>query len=71
MILGDGVIAQMMEPVIQKVPELKNFDKSSWALTGAKGRPSRFIRTLLMGEGELEKQTGSYKKNINNGRKKK
>jgi len=55
MILGDGIIAQIMEPVIQKVPELKNFDKSSWALTGAKGRPSRFIRTLLMGEGELEK----------------
>jgi len=55
MILGDGVIAQMMEPVIQRVPELKKFDKSSWALTGAKGRPSRFIRTLLMAEGELEK----------------
>lgn len=55
MILGDGVVAQMMEPVIPRVPELKNYDKSSWALTGAKGRPSRFIRTLLMAEGELEK----------------
>jgi len=55
MILGDGVIAQMMEPVIQKVPELRKIDKSQWALTGAKGRPSRFIRTLLMEEGELEK----------------
>ncbi|MGC8796300.1 3-methyl-2-oxobutanoate dehydrogenase subunit VorB [Thermodesulfovibrio sp. 3462-1] len=56
MILGDGVIAQMMEPVVQRFPELKTFDKSSWALTGAKGRPSRFIRTLFMGEGELEKR---------------
>lgn len=55
MILGDGVIAQMMEPVIQRVPEMKFYDKSSWSLTGAKGRPSRFIRTLLMGEGELER----------------
>lgn len=55
MILGDGVVAQMMEPIIQRIPELKQYDKSSWALTGAKGRPSRFIRTLLMAEGELEK----------------
>lgn len=55
MILGDGVVAQMMEPIIQRLPELKHYDKSSWALTGAKGRPSRFIRTLLMAEGELEK----------------
>lgn len=65
MILGDGVIAQMMEPLIQRVPELKVYDKSSWALAGAKGRPSRFIRTLLMTEGELEqhnwKLQGKYK----------
>lgn len=54
MILGDGVIAQMMEPVVQRVPKLKTYDKSTWALTGAKERPSRFIRTLLMVEGELE-----------------
>ncbi len=55
MILGDGIIAQMMEPIVPQVPQLKTFDKSSWALTGAKDRPSRFIRTLLMAEGELEK----------------
>lgn len=55
MILGDGIIAQMMEPLIPRVPELKVYDKSSWALTGAKGRPAKVIRTLLMAEGELEK----------------
>lgn len=55
MILSDGIIAQMMEPVVPKVPKLKVFDKSSWALTGAKGRPSRVIKTLFMGEGELER----------------
>lgn len=65
MILGDGVIAQMMEPVVQRVPELKFFDKSSWALTGAKGRPSRFIRTLLMAEGELEKHNWKLQKKYN------
>lgn len=55
MILGDGVIAQMMEPIIKRVPELKVYDKSSWILSGAKGRPSRCIKTLLMKEGELER----------------
>jgi 2-oxoglutarate ferredoxin oxidoreductase subunit alpha len=55
MILGDGVIAQMMEPIVKRVPEVKVYDKSSWALTGAKGRPSRLIKTLILAEGELEK----------------
>ncbi|MCX7988433.1 MAG: 3-methyl-2-oxobutanoate dehydrogenase subunit VorB [Thermodesulfovibrio sp.] len=55
MILGDGIIAQMMEPLIPRVPELRVYDKSSWALTGANGRPARVIRTLLMAEGELER----------------
>jgi len=55
MILGDGIIAQMMEPVVPKLPELKIFDKSSWALTGAKQRPPRVIKSLFLGEGELER----------------
>lgn len=65
MILGDGIIAQMMEPVIPRVPELRDFDKSSWALTGAKGKPSRFIRTLFLGEGELEKHNWRLQKKYN------
>ncbi|MCS7202895.1 MAG: 3-methyl-2-oxobutanoate dehydrogenase subunit VorB [Thermodesulfovibrio sp.] len=54
-ILGDGIIAQMMEPLVTRVPELKVYDKSAWALTGAKGRPARVIKTLFLGEGELER----------------
>ncbi|MCX8034447.1 MAG: 3-methyl-2-oxobutanoate dehydrogenase subunit VorB [Thermodesulfovibrio sp.] len=65
MILGDGMIAQMMEPIIQRVPELKVYDKSSWTLTGAKERPPRVIRTLFLGEGVLERHNwklqGKYK----------
>ncbi len=62
MILSDGIIGQMMEKVELKKPEYffekmelypKVFDTSSWALTGCKNRDSRFIRSLLMGDGEL------------------
>ena len=48
-ILGDGMIGQMMEPV-ELPPEipLKKLPHKDWALTGAKGRPSRFIRSLIL-----------------------
>jgi len=51
MILGDGVLGQMMEPVELPDIELKRVDKP-WALTGAKGRPGRVIRSLFMLPGE-------------------
>ncbi len=48
-ILGDGMLGQMMEPV-ELPPEisLKKLPPKDWALTGAKGRPSRFIRSLIL-----------------------
>ncbi|MBM4348175.1 MAG: 3-methyl-2-oxobutanoate dehydrogenase subunit VorB [Deltaproteobacteria bacterium] len=48
-ILGDGMLGQMMEPV-ELPPEipLKKLPHKDWALTGAKGRPSRFIRSLIL-----------------------
>jgi 2-oxoglutarate/2-oxoacid ferredoxin oxidoreductase subunit alpha len=53
MILGDGVLGQMMEPVSLKKPRLKQFDKP-WALTGCAGRAPNAVKSLYMGEGELE-----------------
>lgn len=56
-ILGDGVIGQMMEPFSpspykpqmgQKLPD------KDWVLTGCKKRAPRVIKTLYMGQGELE-----------------
>jgi len=49
LILGDGMLGQMMEPV-ELPPEipLKKLPQKDWALTGAKGRPSRFIRSLIL-----------------------
>jgi 2-oxoglutarate ferredoxin oxidoreductase subunit alpha len=48
-IFADGMLGQMMEPV--EFPDPKNpkeIPPKDWALTGAKGRPGRFIRSLLL-----------------------
>jgi 2-oxoglutarate ferredoxin oxidoreductase subunit alpha len=54
-ILGDGMLGQMMEPVEfpAEVP-VKKLPPKDWALTGAKGRPSRFLRSLLLDPSEEE-----------------
>ena len=54
MILADGVLGQMMEPVKLKAPKLKKIDKP-WALTGCEGREPNVVKSLFMGEGELER----------------
>jgi 2-oxoglutarate/2-oxoacid ferredoxin oxidoreductase subunit alpha len=64
MILGDGILGQMMEPV--ELPEVKPvIPDKPWALTGAGGRPGRVIRSLFMLPGEetrLEEQNYILKK---------
>ncbi len=54
-ILGDGMLGQMMEPV-ELPPEMsiKKLPHKDWTLTGAKGRPSRFLRSLLLDPNEEE-----------------
>jgi len=54
-ILGDGMLGQMMEPV-QLPPEIsvKRLPHKDWTLTGAKGRPSRFLRSLILDPFEEE-----------------
>lgn len=54
-ILGDGYLGQMMEPVA--LPDGRPAGGSSekdWALTGARGRPARWVRSLLMEGDSLE-----------------
>jgi len=55
-ILGDGIIGQMMEPVEIKnsKPKIKNY-KKPWALTGCKGRKPNIAKSFYMKEGDLEK----------------
>lgn len=54
MVLTDGRLGQMMEPLILAPDKAPAETEPSWALTGAAGRPPRMIRSLLLGEGVLE-----------------
>lgn len=66
LILSDGVVGQMMEPVeimtdeSSKVEDGRNTIKD-WALDGCKGREPRAVHSLLMGEGALEKHNWNLK----------
>jgi len=49
MILGDGMMGQMMEPVeFPDYIDLRELPPKSWILDGAEGRPSRIILSLLL-----------------------
>jgi len=48
-ILLDGMMGQMMEPVIFPEPvDIKTIPEKPWRLDGAKNRPSRIIKSLLL-----------------------
>ena len=54
MVLADGTMGQMMEPVEIKVPEAEAYDKS-WAVTGTKmERKHNIINSLSLDPAELE-----------------
>ncbi len=66
MILSDAILGQMKEPIILKNLKIKEYPKNDWALTGAKNRPSRIIRSLFLDSQELKKRNlklkNKYKK---------
>ena len=43
MLLADGLLGQMMEPVVFKEYPYEDFDHTDWALSGAKNRKQRII----------------------------
>ena len=53
-ILGDGMLGQMKEPVEFKREAPEELPVRSFALRGAKGRPSRIVKTLTSKPIELE-----------------
>jgi 2-oxoglutarate ferredoxin oxidoreductase subunit alpha len=55
-ILGDGVVGQMMEPFQPTKYVRPRLPKKDWILNGCKGRKPRVIRSLCMGQGELEQK---------------
>lgn len=55
MILGDGLLGQMMEPIQLPGPRDQGpVMEKPWALTGCKGRKPNIIRSLILAEGALE-----------------
>ncbi|UCD85431.1 MAG: 3-methyl-2-oxobutanoate dehydrogenase subunit VorB [Deltaproteobacteria bacterium] len=48
LVLGDGLLGQMMEPVEFKSKTHKKPPPRDWVLDGAKGRKSRFNRSLIL-----------------------
>lgn len=66
MILGDGLLGQMMEAVeFKKRQKVKLPDKSSWALTGCKGREHRYIVSFDLDPDILEKWNLKIEKKYN------
>jgi len=62
MILADGVLGQMMEPFVPvKYEPQDNLPPKDWVLDGCEGREPRVIKSLFMGEGELEQRNYKLK----------
>ncbi len=62
MILGDGVIGEMMEPFYTTSYVKPDLPEKDWVLDGCKGREPRVIKSLYMGEGELEMRNNLLQK---------
>jgi len=54
MILGDAVVGQMKEPLVPHPRPDRELPAKDWALRGKSGGEQRFIKSLYLGDGELE-----------------
>ncbi len=54
MVLADGILGQMMEPVVLEKKTSRDLPAKDWALTGAKDRDQNIVRSLWLKEGALE-----------------
>jgi len=55
LVLGDGVLGQMMEPVRFSTYERRPLPAKDWILDGARGRPPRFVKSLFLEPGALDR----------------
>ena len=54
MILGDSVVGQMKEPLIPHPRPKTELPAKDWALRGTGGGEQRIVKSLFLGDGELE-----------------
>jgi len=60
-ILADGILGQMMEPIVFNKKPRRKLPPKDWALTGAKDREQNIVRSLWLPEGTLEKHNYKLK----------
>jgi 2-oxoglutarate ferredoxin oxidoreductase subunit alpha len=53
-VLADGILGQMMEPVVFEKKPGRKLPPKDWALTGAEGRKQNIVRSLWLKEGAVE-----------------
>jgi len=70
MILGDGILGQMMEPVQLSIKKFKANTFKSWALTGCKERKPNIVKSFFLREGALEEANLKLQRNYEIIRKK-
>ncbi|MDD5119785.1 MAG: 3-methyl-2-oxobutanoate dehydrogenase subunit VorB [Candidatus Omnitrophica bacterium] len=63
MILGDGILGQMMEPVKLTAKKNKAGLRKPWALSGCRGRKPNIVKSFFLREGALEEFNISLQKN--------
>ncbi len=54
MIAVDGLIGQMMEPILLSEDEEKEYTRPDWAVDGKKGGPRRIVSSLFLDANDLE-----------------
>jgi len=65
MLLADGILGQMMEPLYLTPYRKPPLPEKPWALTGAKGREPNVIKSLYMAEGALERRNLALQEKYN------
>ncbi len=60
-VLADGILGQMMEPIVLEKKPRRKLPPKDWALTGTKGRKQNIVRSLWLPEGALEKHNYKLK----------
>jgi 2-oxoglutarate ferredoxin oxidoreductase subunit alpha len=53
MVLADGQVGQMMEPVAFRTPPKRDLPPKDWAITGAEGRRAQRVTSFFIGAGVL------------------
>ncbi|HQP31683.1 MAG TPA: transketolase C-terminal domain-containing protein, partial [Deltaproteobacteria bacterium] len=62
MIVGDGMMGQMMEPIVMHTPPPADLPPKDYILDGAQGRPSRILRSLILHPPEEEEHNWKLKR---------